>query len=144
MHFRAAQVNDSPVLLELLNLMSIEERAKGCRFSREPTKQFLEHLINDTRNPFTVCTDRSRIVAFGYGQQKRGMLLLHNFFVLPGFRKRGIATTIFGRIVNLAHARKKRLIAYVLSKNAYALEFWQRKGFVIDRKLSNAVRVSRN
>jgi len=140
MEFRKATEDDVSALYELHQMMNREELAMGCSFSHPIKKSALKRLITNPLNPSIVCIVRGRIKAFAYAERQGEDLLLHNVFVLPEYRKCGIATKMFHKITG---KRGGKIYAYVLNKNDSALRFWQNKGFTTEKFLPNAVKISR-
>jgi ribosomal protein S18 acetylase RimI-like enzyme len=63
---------------------------------------------------------------------------LEDFFILPEYRRRGIGSSLFDRVVEIAKERKVRRMDWqVLEWNTPAISFYQKKKATLDPEWIN-------
>jgi GNAT superfamily N-acetyltransferase len=88
-------------------------------------------------------TTLNQIVGFAllytnYSTWKGKCLYLEDFFILPEYRRRGIGSSLFDRVVEIAKERKVRRMDWqVLEWNTPAISFYQKKKATLDPEWIN-------
>lgn len=141
MTIRTAQRADVPTILELI---------KGlAEYEKEPhevinTVAGLEADLFDKHlcEAFVAEVERE-IIGFAlyytaYSTWKGPCIYLEDLYVLPDRREGGIGSALFDAVVEVARERKvARMDWQVLDWNTPAIEFYKRKGAIIDETWSN-------
>jgi N-acetylglutamate synthase-like GNAT family acetyltransferase len=135
MLFREARIGDWNALVNLHARMDAEEKALSCVVIHPATPEFIKIKLLDSRTRFLVVEDLDKIVAFAYGTVDGSVLEVQNVFVVPSWRRNGVAREMLSRLFSETPAKRAR--AFVLKGNIYH-SFWTSLGFVVTRELVNA------
>lgn len=116
-----------------------EKRAEGLRWhavSRLAILRLWWYAIGRfPANAVLLAIDHGRVVGLLYGQSdKAGDLLVWMLYVDPAHQRTGFGTSLLWQYAKL-HPRAKSIRLEVLSKNAEAIAFYERLGFVMTRQL---------
>lgn len=141
MTIRAAQREDVPAILELI---------KGlAEYEKEPhevvnTVDALEaDLFDHKLCEAFVAESSNEIIGFAlyytsYSTWKGPCVYLEDLYVLPDRREGGVGSLLFDAVVNVARERKvARMDWQVLDWNTPAIEFYKRKGAILDNTWVN-------
>jgi GNAT superfamily N-acetyltransferase len=74
-----------------------------------------------------VAEEDGSVVGFATWAEADGSIELEDLFVDPGWRRRGIATALVGRIVDVVRARGAKFLE--VTANTHAREFYSAAGF---------------
>jgi GNAT superfamily N-acetyltransferase len=133
---RLAQKGDEFGVFELIKALALYEKAPE-EVVNTPTQLGID-LFEDKICEAIVYEMDDKIVAFAlwytsYSTWKGRCIYLEDFFVLPEFRKHGIGSILFDKVVEIAKERKvKRMDWQVLEWNQLALDFYKRKEAILD------------
>jgi len=134
---RKALPKDLKALLRLHEAMDAEELALG--YGRHPNnlQGLIEQRLRDKGTLFLVATRYRALIGFGYATADGRRKLIYNLFILPDYRRMGIASHILSRLLSW-EPETTAVYAYVFKGSPF-LRFWLKHGFKIARELENAV-----
>lgn len=136
MEIRSAKRGDEKGIHVLIQALADYEKAPD-----EVTNTVEElgaHLFDEKVCSALVALEEDQIVGFAlyytsYSTWKGKCLYLEDFYVLPEFRKTGIGSQLFDKVVEIAKESKvKRMDWQVLDWNELALNFYRKKEAELD------------
>lgn len=136
MPIRAANKNDLPIILELMNFAILNTSAI---YELEPRDQsFIETWFSQKQNdkfPVLIYETEGKTVAFGsYGNFRSGAAydssVEHSVHVHQDFQGKGIGKKLLQRLIELAKKEGRHaMIAGIDSENKTSLQFHSKMGF---------------
>ncbi len=140
MKIRRAGEQDISEILELMLKQQEEDAAYDpfLDFSprvREGFEKYLRSLISSEKGFLLVAEENGKVIAYlsarlgkypGYAKPLR-VCFVHNLYVLPEYRHRGIGTKLFEKLCEICDADVFDLEVY--AGNREALSFWLHRGF---------------
>jgi GNAT superfamily N-acetyltransferase len=142
MQIRDAIPGDESAIIALIKALAEYERAPNevVNTSEALAVHLFEEKICDA---LVVQTSQGQIIGFAlyytnYSTWKGKCLYLEDFFILPEYRRTGIGSELFDRVVEIAKNRKvKRMDWQVLEWNEPALSFYKKKQATLDPEWIN-------
>lgn len=141
MTIRAAQRVDVPAILELIRGLADYEKAPQ---EVANTDAGLEADLFDHQHCAAFVAEvENEIIGFAlyytsYSTWKGPCVYLEDLYVLPKHREGGVGSALFDAVVEVARERKvARMDWQVLDWNTPAIEFYKRKGALLDESWVN-------
>jgi GNAT superfamily N-acetyltransferase len=142
MNIRNAKPGDEKAIHQLIVALAVYEKAPD-EVSNTP-EQLANDLFQDKIcEALVVENSEHSIVGFAlyytaYSTWKGRCLYLEDFFVLPEFRRGGIGSALFERVVSIAQDRNvKRMDWQVLEWNEPAIQFYRKQQALLDPEWIN-------
>src|SRR5690606_32822000 len=142
MKFRLAFPEDSVAIHELIIELAVYEKEPDA-VSTTP-EQLLIDLFQEKRCfAFVAENEHGKIVGFalyyfGYSTWKGRTIYLEDLYVQPEYRKDGVGGKLFDRVVEEGKKQgAKRMDWQVLEWNTSAIEFYNKKGALLDDEWIN-------
>ncbi|MEN9399712.1 MAG: hypothetical protein RL632_813 [Bacteroidota bacterium] len=141
MIIRAAQPGDEHAIMSLIHALAHYEKAPEQ--VKNTVSDLALHLFEEKICGALVVEIEQQIVGFAlyytnYSTWKGKCLYLEDFFILPEFRRDGIGSQLFDRVVHIAKERKVRRMDWqVLEWNEPALSFYAKKNATLDPEWIN-------
>lgn len=142
MVYRKAVCNDIPELIRLRILFQNEVRgisAPPLDYDRD-LQEYLSKSLNDGSFIAWLAEEDGRIVATsgmcfsqimpGYSNQTGRTAYIQNMYTVPGWRRRGLASALFERLINEAKSQNIRRIS--LHATADGRKVYEKFGFLTD------------
>ena len=142
MKIREAKPGDEKAIHGLIKALAEYELAPD-EVTNTPEQIAADLFMDKICDALVVESDRSEIVGFAlyytsYSTWKGRCLYLEDFFVLPEYRRGGIGSELFQKVVNIAKERKvKRMDWQVLEWNEPAINFYRKHNSVLDPEWIN-------
>lgn len=142
MQIREAVPGDEFAIHGLIQALADYEKAPD-EVVNTPSKLHVDLFQDKVCHAFVVTSDQDIIVGFAlyymsYSTWKGRCLYLEDFFVLPEYRRGGIGSRLFERVVEVAKEWKvKRMDWQVLDWNEPALAFYRKHGATLDPEWIN-------
>lgn len=141
MEIRSAQSGDEVKIMELIHALADYEKAPNEVIN---TAANLHNDLFEKKICHAIVAElKGEIVGFAlyyfaYSTWKGQCLYLEDLFVQPTLRQHGIGKQLFDHIVSIAKMSKvKRMDWQVLAWNEPALEFYKKKGALLDDEWVN-------
>lgn len=137
MTIREAVPGDEKAIFALVCALAEYERAPE-EVVNTPEKLAGDLFSDPVCEALVVESEDGTIVGFAlyytsYSTWKGRCLYLEDFFVLPEYRRGGIGSTLFQRVVEIARNRGVRRMDWqVLDWNEPAMAFYRRQGAILD------------
>ncbi len=143
MEIRKATIDD----FEQIKDIKLKAKAREGKYNtslrplRENRERYFRYLRNDLTNQdraVLIAIDRDEPIGMITGRIYRTLLIrirrkegsISNLFVLPGHRKKGVATVLVGELLKWFREKKTKDIRLAVhSENAPALEMFSKLGF---------------
>lgn len=143
MEIRKATIDD----FEQIKDIKLKAKARESKYNtslrplRENRERYFRYLRNDLTNrdrAVLIAIDRDEPIGMITGRIYRTLLIrirrkegsISNLFVLPGHRKKGVATVLVGELLKWFREKKTKDIRLAVhSENAPALEMFSKLGF---------------
>jgi GNAT superfamily N-acetyltransferase len=141
MNIREAIPGDETAIMSLIHELAVYEKAPEQVVNT--SEDLRTHLFEEKICSALVVEHENAIVGFAlyftnYSTWKGKCLYLEDFYILPEFRRTGIGSVLFDRVVEIAKARGvKRMDWQVLEWNEPALSFYRKKNAVLDPEWIN-------
>jgi GNAT superfamily N-acetyltransferase len=142
MTIREAKPGDEGAIMALIHALAEYEKAPNEVVNS--AEDLAIHLFQERIcEALVVQTSAHDIVGFAlfytnYSTWKGKCLYLEDFFILPDYRRSGIGSELFDRVVEIAKERKVRRMDWqVLEWNAPAISFYQKKKATLDPEWIN-------
>ena len=141
MTIRAAQPGDEHAIMSLIQALALYEKAPEQ--VKNTATDLAIHLFVEKICAALVVEIEEQIVGFAlyytnYSTWKGKCLYLEDFFILPEFRRDGIGSQLFDRVVQIAKERNVRRMDWqVLEWNEPALSFYSKKNATLDPEWIN-------
>jgi len=141
MTIRTAQRGDEHAIMSLIHALASYEKAPEQ--VKNTANDLAMHLFEEKICAALVVEIDQQIVGFAlyytnYSTWKGKCLYLEDFFILPEFRRDGIGSQLFDRVVQIAKERKVRRMDWqVLEWNEPALSFYSKKNATLDPEWIN-------
>ena len=141
MKIRAAQPGDEHAIMSLIHALARYEKAPEQ--VKNNASDLAVHLFEENICGALVVEIEQQIVGFAlyytnYSTWKGKCLYLEDFFILPEFRRDGIGSQLFDRVVQIAKERNVRRMDWqVLEWNEPALSFYSKKNATLDPEWIN-------
>lgn len=141
MTIRAAIPGDEQAIMSLIHALALYEKAPEQ--VKNTASDLGLHLFEEKICEALVVEVADQIIGFAlfytnYSTWKGKCLYLEDFFLLPEFRRDGIGSQLFDRVVDIAKARNVRRMDWqVLEWNEPALSFYARKNASLDPEWIN-------
>lgn len=142
MLIREAVGGDEYAIHGLIQALAVYEKAPD-EVINTPSQLGKDLFEDKICHAFVVTSDQDIIVGFAlyylsYSTWKGRCLYLEDFFVLPEFRRGGIGTALFEKVVEVAKLWDvKRMDWQVLEWNEPALSFYKKHGATLDPEWIN-------
>lgn len=142
MFIREALPGDEFAIHGLIEALADYEKAPD-EVINTPAQLRIDLFEDKICHAFVVTSDQDIIVGFAlyylsYSTWKGRCLYLEDFFVLPEFRRGGIGTQLFEKVVEVAKEWDvKRMDWQVLEWNEPALSFYRKHGATLDPEWVN-------
>lgn len=141
MTIRSAQRGDEFAIMELIRALALYEKAPDEVVNT--AEDLGTHLFAEKICDALVVEEEGKIVGFAlyytnYSTWKGKCLYLEDFFILPEYRRSGIGSQLFDKVVEIAKDRGvKRMDWQVLEWNEPAINFYKKKNAVLDLEWIN-------
>lgn len=141
MTIRTAHRGDEFAIMELIQALALYEKAPDEVVNT--AEDLGVHLFDEKICDALVVEEDGKIVGFAlyytnYSTWKGKCLYLEDFFILPEYRRSGIGSQLFDKVVEIAKERGvKRMDWQVLEWNEPAINFYQKKKAVLDPEWIN-------
>lgn len=141
MTIRVAQRGDEHAIMQLINALALYEKAPDEVVNT--TEDLGKHLFDEKICDALVVEEDDMIVGFAlyytnYSTWKGKCLYLEDFFILPEYRRGGIGSQLFDRVVEIAKERGVRRMDWqVLDWNEPGINFYKKKKAVLDPEWIN-------
>lgn len=141
MTIRSAQRGDEFAIMELIRALALYEKAPDEVVNT--AEDLGTHLFDEKICDALVVEEEGKIVGFAlyytnYSTWKGKCLYLEDFFILPEYRRSGIGSQLFDKVVEIAKDRGvKRMDWQVLEWNEPAINFYKKKNAVLDPEWIN-------
>jgi GNAT superfamily N-acetyltransferase len=141
MNIRSAKLGDEAAIMELIQALALYEKAPEEVVNT--AEDLGKHLFEEIICTALVVEKGEKIIGFAlyytnYSTWKGKCLYLEDFFILPEFRRTGIGSVLFDRVVEIAkESGVKRMDWQVLNWNEPALNFYQKKNATLDPEWTN-------
>ena len=141
MIIREAKRGDETAIMGLIHALALYEKAPDEVVNTAP--DLAKHLFEEKICDALVVEEDDTIVGFAlfytnYSTWKGKCLYLEDFFVLPEYRRSGIGSALFDKVVSIAKERGvKRMDWQVLEWNEPALNFYKKKNAILDPEWIN-------
>jgi GNAT superfamily N-acetyltransferase len=141
MKIREAIPGDEHAIMDLIRALALYEKAPEQVVNT--AEALRKHLFEEHICDALVVEHESKIVGFAlyftnYSTWKGKCLYLEDFYVLSEYRRTGIGSELFDRVVEIAKERGvKRMDWQVLEWNEPALTFYRKKEAVLDPEWIN-------
>ena len=141
MNIRSAKIGDEEAIMVLIKALALYEKAPEEVVNT--AEDLKKHLFEEEICTALVVEKDKQIIGFAlfftnYSTWKGKCLYLEDFFILPEFRRTGIGSELFDRVVQIAKERcVKRMDWQVLNWNEPALHFYQKKKATLDPEWTN-------
>lgn len=142
MNIRVAEPGDETAIHELIRALADYERAPD-EVVNTPEQLYIDLFRDKVCDAFVVESDEQKVVGFAlyytsYSTWKGRCLYLEDFYVLPEYRRGGIGSELFQRVVDVARERGvKRMDWQVLDWNEPAISFYKKHDAVLDPEWVN-------
>lgn len=142
MKVRVAQPGDEVPIHGLIQALAEYERAPD-EVVNTPEQLYIDLFRDKVCEAFVVESEAGMVVGFAlyytsYSTWKGRCLYLEDFYVLPEYRRGGIGSQLFEKVVNVARERGvKRMDWQVLEWNEPALSFYRKHDAVLDPEWVN-------
>lgn len=142
MQIRVAQPGDERAIHGLIQALAEYEKAPD-EVINTPEQLRIDLFEDKICGAFVVINDQDLIVGFAlyyvsYSTWKGRCLYLEDFYVLPEYRRGGIGSRLFEKVVELAKDwGVKRMDWQVLEWNEPAIEFYRKHGATLDPEWVN-------
>lgn len=142
MNIRVAEPGDETAIHELIRALADYERAPD-EVVNTPEQLYIDLFRDKVCDAFVVESDEQKVVGFAlyytsYSTWKGRCLYLEDFYVLPEYRRGGIGSELFQRVVDVARERGvKRMDWQVLEWNEPAISFYKKHDAVLDPEWVN-------
>lgn len=142
MLIREATYGDETAIHELIQALADYEKAPN-EVINTPEQLRIDLFQDAVCEALVVENEVGLIVGFAlyytsYSTWKGRCLYLEDFYVLPEFRRGGIGSQLFQRVVSIAKGRgMKRMDWQVLEWNTPAIEFYKRHDALLDPEWLN-------
>lgn len=146
---REARKSDAEQIIKLCIALAEHE---GKLINRRPNRheisaRVLHDLMQHTDSCYFVAVSGSEIVGIiKITDKQNGMARISESYVDKEFRKEGVMTSLFARVLGWAAERKiKSLFLTVVKRNESALNFWKSLGFEFDQSIGqNLIQLHRS
>jgi GNAT superfamily N-acetyltransferase len=141
MNIRSAKLGDEAAIMELIQALALYEKAPEEVVNT--AEDLGKHLFEEKICTALVVEKDEQIIGFAlyytnYSTWKGKCLYLEDFFILPEFRRTGMGSVLFDRIVQIAkESGVKRMDWQVLNWNEPALNFYKKKNATLDPEWTN-------
>jgi GNAT superfamily N-acetyltransferase len=142
MTIREAKPGDEGAIMALIQALAEYEKAPNEVVNS--AEDLAIHLFQERIcEALVVQTSSDLIIGFAlyftnYSTWKGKCLYLEDFFILPDYRRSGIGSELFDRVVEIAKERKVRRMDWqVLEWNTPAILFYQKKKATLDPEWIN-------
>ena len=141
MNIRPAKRGDEAAIMKLIEALALYEKAPEEVVNT--AEDLGKHLFEEIICTALVVEKGEKIIGFAlyytnYSTWKGKCLYLEDFFILPEFRRTGIGSVLFDRVVEIAkESGVKRMDWQVLNWNEPALNFYQKKNATLDPEWTN-------
>jgi GNAT superfamily N-acetyltransferase len=141
MTIRAAQRGDEHAIMQLIQALADYEKAPNEVVNT--SEDLGKHLFDEKICDALVVEEDDKIVGFAlyytnYSTWKGKCLYLEDFFILPEYRRGGIGSVLFDKVVEIAKERGvKRMDWQVLDWNEPGINFYKKKEAILDPEWIN-------
>jgi GNAT superfamily N-acetyltransferase len=141
MTIRTAIPGDEHAIMSLIHALALYEKAPEQ--VKNTAGDLAIHLFEEKICDALVVEHNDTIIGFAlfytnYSTWKGKCLYLEDFFILPEYRRDGIGSQLFDRVVDIAKERKVRRMDWqVLEWNEPALSFYSKKMATLDPEWIN-------
>jgi GNAT superfamily N-acetyltransferase len=142
MNIREAKTGDEKAIHELISELALYEKAPG-EVTNTVEKLRVDLFVDCVCEALVVENEDLEVVGFAlyyksYSTWKGRCLYLEDFYVKPDFRRGGIGSELFKRVVEIAKKWEvKRMDWQVLDWNQPAIEFYKKHQAVLDPEWVN-------
>lgn len=142
MQIRVAQPGDEQAIHGLIQALAEYEKAPD-EVINTPEQLRIDLFEDKICGAFVVANEHDLIVGFAlyyvsYSTWKGRCLYLEDFYVLPEYRRGGIGSRLFEKVMELAKEwGVKRMDWQVLDWNEPAIEFYRKHGAILDPEWVN-------
>ena len=137
MIIRQVRPNDINDFIEIY-IKAYEELENYKYKTKKEIKNYFKWLYKRDREGFMVAEENNKSVGFAAGDanwinfEGEKVIEIHEIFVLPEFRKRGIGSKLLNEILSYGIKKKRKLAELWVGKTNYkAINFYKRFGFKI-------------
>jgi GNAT superfamily N-acetyltransferase len=141
MTIRVAQRGDEHAIMQLIQALADYEKAPNEVVNT--AEDLGKHLFDEKICDALVVEEDDKIVGFAlyytnYSTWKGKCLYLEDFFILPEYRRSGIGSLLFDKVVEIAKERGvKRMDWQVLDWNEPGINFYKKKEAILDSEWIN-------
>jgi len=135
MKIRQVKLNDINDFIETY-VKAYEELENYKYKTRKEIKNYFKWLYNRDKEGFLVAEENNKAVGFAAGDanwinlEGEKVLEIHEIFVLPEFRKKGVGSKLLNEILSYGIKKGRRLAELWVGKTNYkAIDFYKRFGF---------------
>lgn len=142
MKIREAKIGDEEAIHGLISELALYEKAPD-EVTNTVEKLRVDLFVDRVCEALVVENEVLEVVGFAlyyqsYSTWKGRCLYLEDFYIKPDFRRGGIGSELFGRVVEIAKKREvKRMDWQVLDWNEPAIEFYKKHQAVLDPEWVN-------
>lgn len=142
MTIREARKGDEHAIHGLISELALYEKAPD-EVTNTVEKLAVDLFVDKVCEALVVETDDQQVVGFAlhyesYSTWKGRCLYLEDFYIQPEFRRGGIGSRLFTRVVEIARERgAKRMDWQVLDWNEPAIEFYKKHDALLDPEWLN-------
>lgn len=142
MNIREAKIGDEEAIHALISELALYEKAPN-EVTNTIEKLRVDLFVDRVCEALVVENEVSEVVGFAlyyrsYSTWKGRCLYLEDFYIKPDFRRGGIGSELFNRVVEIAKKWKvKRMDWQVLDWNEPAIEFYKKHQAVLDPEWVN-------
>lgn len=142
MTIREARKGDEEAIHGLISELALYEKAPD-EVTNTVEKLAVDLFVDKVCEALVVENDAQQVVGFAlhyesYSTWKGRCLYLEDFYIQPEFRRGGIGSRLFTRVVEIAKERGvKRMDWQVLDWNEPAIEFYKKHQAVLDPEWMN-------
>lgn len=142
MTIREARKGDEHAIHGLISELALYEKAPN-EVTNTVEKLAIDLFVDHVCEALVVETDDRKVVGFAlhyesYSTWKGRCLYLEDFYIQPEFRRGGIGSRLFTRVVEIARERGvKRMDWQVLDWNEPAIEFYKKHDALLDPEWLN-------
>jgi GNAT superfamily N-acetyltransferase len=142
MTIRAAFPGDERAIHQLICDLATYEREPDAVINT-PEQLAIDLFIDCVCDALVVENEQKQIIGFAlyylsYSTWKGRCLYLEDFYLIPEERKNGLGSQLFDRVVKIAKEKNvKRMDWQVLEWNEPAIQFYKKKGALLDAEWIN-------
>jgi len=130
MKIRKGNISDFDSLFRFLNeTPELQAGEEGNTY----TKEWVNAVLTDTeRDLVLIAEENNKIIGFLMAElwPKKGYSFFSDIFVVPEFRRKGVATKLLGEYEKIVrHQKMNRIMSWVLTNNKKMHNFMKNNGF---------------